>query len=182
LIGLADPGLPWIFGPQWGPTIPVFQVFAAFSFARAFAVLIPGTYLAIGRPQAHLAFNVFRTVVIIPTLIYLGFRRTDILLTAIVLSLIWLIQLPFFIGYLYRRINISPRDVWIVFRRILFAAAIMFTVVLLSRAVLLALGWSSSVVIVISSIVSLGLFVVLMRKDVLSASYQIRRATTHIRG
>jgi len=176
LVVLADPALPWLFGQQWRPAIPIFQIFAAFSFARGFAALVPGTYLAIGRPQAHLIFNIFRVGLILPTLIYLGFRGTNALITSITLCVIWLVQLPFFVGYLFQQIRVELRDVWWVFKWLLLATAIMYVVALSSRAVLNTLGWSSLAVISVSSIVSLSVFAVLMRGDLLNMVHQIRGA------
>lgn len=176
LVGLADPLLPWLFGEQWRPAIPVFQVFAAFSFVRAFAALAPGTYLAIGLPQAHLIFNAFRAGLLIPTLLYLGYRETDSLTVAIVLWVAWAAQLPFFLGYLFRRIDLRLRDLWEIFQRLILASITMSIVVVLSRVGFSAFSWSPWAVITGASITSLGVFLVLMQKDVLDTARQIRKA------
>jgi O-antigen/teichoic acid export membrane protein len=176
MLGLADPALPWLFGDQWRAAIPVFQVFAAFSFARAFAALVPGTYLAIGQPQAHLVFNAFRAGLLIPTLLYLSFLRADILTVSLTLCVIWLIQLPFFIGYLFCQINIRLLDFWGTFKRMFLATLAMYLTLLTSRAVLLSLFLSPWAVIAVGSIVSIAIFLSLMWGDLLSTVLRIKKA------
>lgn len=176
LVGLADPALPWLFGEQWRPAIPVFQVFAAFSFARAFAVLVPGTYLAIGRPQAHLIFNIFRAVLLIPALLLLGYWGADPLTTAIVLWVVWAIQLPFFVGFLFRQIGIQVREFSRTFQQLFLATTAMFAVVFLSRVMLGALSWVPWAVIIVSSAASVSTFVALMLRDVLNTVRLVRNA------
>ncbi|QLQ08353.1 MAG: oligosaccharide flippase family protein [Anaerolineae bacterium] len=74
LVGLADPLVPWLFGPQWQPAVPVFQVFAAYGFVRGLAALTVPSLLAINYAQAIFFFNLFRVAVTVPALLYLGFN------------------------------------------------------------------------------------------------------------
>lgn len=176
LIGLADPLLPWLFGPQWRPAIPVFQIFAAYSFMRAFAALVPGTYLAIGLPQADLVFNIFRAVFTLPALVYLGIRNVDIMTASAMLVAIWLIQTPFYIGYLFRKINIGLRDMLGTFRSLLGATILMFTVLTLIRAVGDMVGCFQWFTVVCSATISSGLFLLVLRHQFVDVIQQVRRA------
>jgi O-antigen/teichoic acid export membrane protein len=175
LIGFADPFVPWIFGEQWRPAIPVFQVFSVFAFARAFAVLVPGTLLAINRPQAHLIFNLFRAIVILPTLFILGFNNANILTTSFVLLLIWILQLPFFVGYLFRKIGIDLKTAWLEFRKLLFATIIMAISMEISKIALNELGLNLVGVVGFGLLIALSVFLSLVWREYELLLRQIRQ-------
>lgn len=161
LIGLADPLLPWLFGQQWRPAVPVFQIFAAVAFVRGAGTLVPSALLAINRAQAGLVFNLFRVVVILPALVYLGLTRASVLTTAVVLLIIWVVQMPFYIGYLYRKINLSWMDSLRSLRRLIIATVVMGAGLVLTRLGTEAAGCSAWLIVAASGAVSSTVFVLL---------------------
>lgn len=178
LTGLAELLLPWLFGSQWQPAVEVFRIFAIYSFVRAFAALVPGTYLAIEQPQVNLVFNIFRAIVIFPVLVYLGAMKAGIVTMAIVLVVIWVIQAPFYVGYLFRQINIRLRDLWAAFRGLLLATFLMALVLIAVRSVGDRLGWPHWAIILSSATVSSGVFLFMLRGELVAMLRQVRRAYT----
>lgn len=151
LIGLADPIIPWLFGPQWLPAVPTFQVFAAFGFVRIFGIFVTPPLLALNCAQAVFYFNAFRLAVLIPALAILGLMRAQILTVSITLVAIWVIQTPFFVGFLYRKIHLGWTDFRNGFGQLLLAAGVMAAVLIMTRWVCRAQGLgdgTSSLVVV----------------------------------
>jgi PST family polysaccharide transporter len=129
LVGLADPVVPWIFGSQWQPAVPAFQVFAVFCFLRTFGLLVSAPLLALNRAHVAFYFNAFRASVSLPALVCLGLCGAGIVTTALVLVVIWFSQAPFYIGYLYRKIHLRWQEFWQSFGRLLLAAVLMGAIV-----------------------------------------------------
>jgi O-antigen/teichoic acid export membrane protein len=154
LIGLADPLVPWIFGEQWRPAVPVFQILAAFAFVRGLASLVGDALLALDRAQTVLAFNVFRITVILPTLVYLGLHRASIVQVPIVLVVVWIVQTPFFVWPLYRQINLSWREAWHSLKDVIEATTAMGLVLILSRTFARVAAWPMWAMVVASILVS----------------------------
>ncbi len=176
IIGLADPLVPWIFGEQWHPAVPALQVFAAYAFVRGVASLVSAGLLAINRVQANLAFNVFRVVATLPTLLYLGFSGAGILTTSIVLVIIWGVQAPFLIGYLYKQIHLSWAESWRSLRSLVGTTAVMGLVLVASRLVAEAAAWPTWIMIVVSTILPSIVFVLLARRPLSETVQQVRTA------
>lgn len=141
LIGLADPIVPWLFGEQWRPAVPAFQLFAAYSFMRALATLVSPALLAINKAPAALAFNLFRLALTVPALLLLGSNGADVTTVALVLLIVWLVQAPFYISYLYRQIDLSWGDTWRGLRRLIGASALMAVILAASRSGADLLHW-----------------------------------------
>ena len=106
MIGLADPVVPWVFGAQWAPAVPVFQAFAAFGFIRAVASFAPSGLMAVNRPEIALYFSVFRVAVVLPALFLLGSGGAGIVTTALVLVAIWYLQTPLYLVLALRILDI----------------------------------------------------------------------------
>jgi len=176
MVGLADPLVPWIFGPQWQPAVPVFQIFASFAFVRGVAALVSAGLLAINRAQAGLAYNVFRVVATLPALLYLGFHGASVVQTSVVLLAIWVVQAPFFIGYLYRKINLTWLESWRSMRSLVGISALMALVLVASRLVAEAASWPAWVLVVVCTIVPSATFVLLARRQLAETYILVRRA------
>ena len=176
LIGLADPLVPWIFGEQWRPAVPVFQVFATFAFVRGVGSLVSPGLLALNRVQAALAFNVFRVMAAVPTLLYLGFHGASIEQTSVVLLAIWIVQAPFFIGYLYRQINLSWAESWRSLRSLVGITTLMGIILVTSRMLVEAMSWPTWAMVVVSTILPSAAFVLLARHHLLQTLQQVRLA------
>jgi PST family polysaccharide transporter len=176
LIGLADPLLPWLFGDQWRPAVLVFQIFAAFAFVRALASLVPSSLLALNHAPAILAFNVFRAIVTILAVLFLGQRRMDIETTAIVLVVIRLVQIPVFIGYLYKQIHLGWVESWRSLKPLATATIIMAFVFFGIRVIAQGANWLAWQWITVSVIFSLGVFVLLTRQQIFQIIKEINLA------
>lgn len=176
LIGLADPLLPWLFGPQWQPAVPVFQVFAAYGFVRGLAALVLPSLLAIDYAQAILVFNLFRLIFTVPALLYLGFNGGDILTTAVVLLVIWVVQAPFLIGFLNRKLGLTWRSFWDGWRTVGLATLVMGLAFAVIHVITTGAGLPVWAVAVLSTVVSSALFVLITRRDLADLVGQVRRA------
>jgi O-antigen/teichoic acid export membrane protein len=162
LLGLADPVVPWIFGQQWQPAVPVFQVFSIICFMRTFAVLVSAPLLAMNCAHIAFYFNLFRISISLPALLCLGLFGAGIVTTAIVLVAIWLLQTPVFIGYLYWKIRLSWRDFWNAFGRVLSAAFLMGIMLVGIRFVASMSGWADWIMVPVAVGLSSGLFLLLL--------------------
>jgi O-antigen/teichoic acid export membrane protein len=176
LIGLADPLVPWLFGEQWRPAVPVFQVFAAYGFVRGLAALVLPSLLAINYAQAIFAFNLFRLVFTVPALLYLGFNGGDILTTAIVLLVIWVVQAPFLIGFLNRKLGLTWRGFWSGWREVGLATVVMGLAFAAIHVITTRAGLPVWGVAALSALVSSALFVLLTRRELRDLVDQVRRA------
>lgn len=179
LIAFAGDIIPWVFGKQWQPSVGVFQILALYAFALAISALVPGTLLAINRPQALLAFNVFRASVILPVLIVLGTRGASITLVSVTLLLVWLIQLPFFVGYLFRCLHITFMDAWRNFRRVALSTTVMALSLLINRKFGFELGMSQWQIVLIMSSIGLCLFGVMMKSEIRTVVQQFRQSSSN---
>ncbi len=176
LIGLADPLVPWLFGEQWRPAVPVFQVFAAYGFVRGLAALVLPSLLAINYAQAIFVFNLFRLSFTVPALLYLGFNGADILTTAVVLLVIWVVQAPFLIGFLNRKLGLGWRGFWAGWREVGLATVVMGLAFAVIHVITTKAGWPVWGVAAVSAVVSSGLFLLLTRRDVRDLVSQVRGA------
>ncbi len=176
LVGLADPLVPWLFGPQWQPAVPVFQVFAAYGFVRGLAALTVPSLLAINYAQAIFFFNLFRVAVTVPALLYLGFNGGDILTTAIVLLVIWVVQTPFLIGFLNRKLGLTWRSFGASWHVVGLATVIMGLAFAAIHAITTTAGWPVWAVATLSAAGSSALFILLTRRDLRDLVDQVRRA------
>ncbi|MFZ1239316.1 MAG: lipopolysaccharide biosynthesis protein [Anaerolineae bacterium] len=176
LIGLADPLVPWLFGEQWRPAVPAFQLFAAYSFMRGLGTLVSPALLAINRAPAALWFNLFRLVLTVPALLVLGAAGADVTTVALVLLVVWMVQAPFFIGYLYRQIDLHWRETWRGLRRLVLATSLMAAILVGSRWGAAAAGWPLWTGVAGGGLLSVLTFLTLTRSPILEGMAFVRRA------
>lgn len=173
LIGLADPLVPWIFGPQWRPAVPVFQVYASLAFSRGLAALVSSGLLAINRAQINLAYNIFRVLFTVPALLALGFSGGTILQTAIVLTIIWTLQIPVFIGYFYRQLNLTVIESWRTMRGLIGVTLLMAALLLACRFVAAAAGWPAWAMVSLATLLPSAAFALLARRSLMELFRQV---------
>jgi len=149
-IGLADPLVPWIFGEQWCPAVPVFRVFAALAFIGAPSTLVTDTLFALNLPRFTLYYNIFRVAVVLPTLLLLGLNGANILTTAVVLLVIWY--------------------------SIVMATVVMACILFGSRVGAEAFGWPEWAEVIISIILPSTVFLVLTWSSLAEIFQQMRNA------
>lgn len=173
VIGLADPVVPWVFGEQWTPSVPVFRVFAALALIFPLTGLVSDTLYALNLPRIPLFYNIFRVSVVLPTLLFLGVNGANIFTTAFVLLVIWYIQAIIYAGYLFRHLRISLIDIWMNFRIIVIATATMACLLWLNRFGL-SLVFRPEIVVILSSIIPLTVFVLITWESYTGLYKQIR--------
>jgi O-antigen/teichoic acid export membrane protein len=158
LIGLADPVIPWVFGSQWQPAVPVFRVFAAFCLIQAFAVFASAPILALNYTTFAFGYNLYRVATTIPVLVGLGLLGADILTTAMVIFGLWMFQLPIFVGFAYKKMHLGWHEFWDAFGRLLLATAIMSGIVMGMRLLSQWAGWADWFMALTTTTVSCGIF------------------------
>jgi teichuronic acid exporter len=162
LFGLADPVIPWIFGGQWQPAVPVFQIFTIVCFMRTFAVLVTAPLLAMNHAHFFFFYHLFRVSATLPVLMCLGFFGANIITTAGVLVCIWLVQLPVSIVYLYRKIRLSWHDFWTTFGRVFVSVGAMASILLVIRLIAYPCNLADWVVVPIAITVSSSVYMLLI--------------------
>ena len=178
VIGLADPLVPWIFGEQWAPSVPVFRVFAALAFVAPLTGLVTDTLFALNLPRIPLYYNIFRVSVVLPVLMLLGIYRANILTTALILLFIWYFQALIYAGYLFRRIRLSLTEIWSNLRSIVLASMLMACLLFVSRTGLELFNWQEWLVIMISIVVPILAFIVLTWSSYAEIYKQLRKTFT----
>jgi teichuronic acid exporter len=174
VIGLADPLVPWIFGQQWGPSVPVFRAFAALAFLAPLTGLVSDTLFALNLPRIPLYYNIFRVSIVLPVLLFLGLNGATILTTALILLIVWYIQALIYAAYLFVHIRLSLAEIWdnlrlIVIATVLMALSLYLCCTVLEQAV------SSELVVIISSIILPSLvFALLTWKSYISIYKQLK--------
>lgn len=173
LIGLADPLFPWLFGEQWRPAVPVFQVFCGYILIAAPSCFTSEVLLALNRPKFFLYFNCLRIVSAFPVLLYLGIRGANILTTAIVLMLIWVLLLFVWFGYVYSLMKLSWKESWNNLKDLIGITLSMGFVLFASKMVLKVYNCPNLLTVIIVSLISLGTYWYLARCPISELGKQI---------
>jgi teichuronic acid exporter len=176
VIGLADPLVPWIFGEQWRPAVPVFRVFAALAFIAPPTTLVTGTLFALNLPRIPLYYNIFRVIVVLPTLFLLGLNGANIFTTAVVLLIIWYVQILIYLGYVFDRIKLSITEIWNNVKSIVVATGIMTCMLFGIRMGAKAVGWPEWFTVMISIILPATTFILLTWNSLNEIFQQVRSA------
>jgi PST family polysaccharide transporter len=174
LVGLADPALVWIFGEEWRPAIPVFQVFALFGFVRALAAVAPSMFLALDDAEANLRFNALRLAVILPALVVLAWASAGIVATACAFLALWTLMIPLYLGALYRRLGLRWGDVGRAIAPMLAAAAAMAAALGGARSVAAASAWPLWLDVVVASVAAAGVYGAVARRELLRTFRDLR--------
>jgi O-antigen/teichoic acid export membrane protein len=166
LIGLADPLFPWIFGEQWYPSVPVFQVFCAYILIAAPSSITAQVLLALNRPQFFLFFNCLRIVSTLPILLYLGMKGANILTTATVLMSVWVLLLFVWFGYAYSLMKLSWKESWNNLKDLIGITLSMGFVLFASKMLLRAYKCPNLLTVMIVLSISLGTYWYLARHPI----------------
>lgn len=173
LIGLADPLFPWLFGKQWYPAIPVFQVFCAYILIAAPSCFTSEVLLALNRPKIFLYFNCLRIIIALPILLFLGMQGANIITTAIVLMLIWVLLVFVWLGYVYSLMKLSWEESWDSLKYLVAITLSMGFIVFLLKMVLKIYNCPNLVTVIIVSLISLGTYWYLARRPISELAKQI---------
>jgi O-antigen/teichoic acid export membrane protein len=175
-ITLADRFLVIIFGSQWEPAVPVFQVFAGFAFIRTFAVLASGIYTALNKAHILLFYNAFRLVPSLAVLLYLGATGASLLTVSIALLVLWYIQTPFYLIALFKILHIHLRDLVQEFRLQVIAAVLMAAVILGSDRWIVGPSMNDWLRMMMTGLMGCGVFLIVMREELAKAFAFIRES------
>jgi len=176
LIGLADLWIPWVFGEQWRPSVPVLQVLAAYSFVNALRSLAWQALLAIDRPRGIVVFQIVRMALVLPTLLVLGSNGVDTLTTAVVMLVIWTVLEPFYLAHLYNLLHIRWVESWYSLRQLISATAVMALALVAIRIVAAMAGWPALLTVVVITILPSTIYVWLARRPINEMLQQVRLA------
>jgi len=164
LIGLANPLIPLIFGEQWRPSIPVFQVFFIHILIVAPSSISNEVILALKRPQFSLLFNVLRIAVTLPVLLWLGMTGASITKTAVCLLFIWLLFFPLWLGYSLYLMRLSLKEMWHYMRGLVGITVVMALVMVACRVVAEINGWPIWLMFLMTVSLSSGVYLILARQ------------------
>jgi O-antigen/teichoic acid export membrane protein len=182
LIGLADPLIPWIFGEQWRPSVPVFQVFFLHVLLVAPSSLSNDIILALNRPQFGMFFNALRISVTLPVLLWLGMTGAGIVKTAICLLFVWLLFFPLWLGYSLRLMRLSLKEMWHYLRGLVTFTAVMALVLVVCRVIAQVKGWPTWLMVLMAALLPSAVFLFLARNLFIDLFKQIRTALVRVKG
>jgi len=175
LIGTADVVVPFVFGSQWEPAVPVFQVFAGVAFLRSLSVVTTTIFFALDRAQYDLFFNVFRVVLTVPAIALLAYYGAGAVTVSILLLSIIAIQTPFFLWLLHRTIELPHREVLRARAPLVTAALVMGAALVATRVLVSRSGGGELVEVGAALVVSGGVFFLLSRRRILEGARELRR-------
>ena len=166
LIGLADPLIPLIFGEQWWPSVPVFQVFFIHILLVAPSSLSNDIILALKRPQFSLLFNALRIAVTFPVLLWLGVTGASITKAAVCLLIIWLTFFPLWLGYSLYLMQLSLKEMWLYLRGLVGITVVMALVLVVCRVVAEINGWPVWLMLLLAASLPSGMYLFLTRHHI----------------
>jgi len=176
LIGLADPLIPWIFGNQWGPSVPIFRIF----FLHALLV-IPNTFssnvrIALNRPHFSLYISVLVVSTTLLVVLWLGKIGAGIVETATCLLFIWVLSVPIDLGYSLRLMHLSWKELWCNLKGLVGITIMMALALVACRVIAHASGWPTWLMVLMATLLPSALYLFLTRHLIAGLFKKIRSA------
>ena len=176
LIGLADTLIPMIFGNQWEPSIPVFQIFLLHSL-----VVLPVTFssnvrIALNRPQFGLYLGTVIAVTTISVVLWLAKIGAGIVVTATCLLFIWIFFSPIDLGYSLRLMNLSWTEMWRNLKGLIGITIMMALTLAACRVISHENGWPIWRMVLMTTLLPSALYLFLTRHLITELYKKIRIA------
>lgn len=137
---LADPLIPFLFGPQWSPSIPLCRAFALMNLLPAAGGFTGSVLFALGRSWLMFGLNVLRVAVVVAVLAWGVASGRSAFEIGVALAAVTALVLSVHLVWLFRILGAGVGDARRMYGPTLLAAGIATA----AFAALRLLGWSPS--------------------------------------